>query len=91
VKTIDTPSCGQLPVIGTLHDCRNVRTGWTGVDARGVRFNVTHAPETRELGPARIPPAAYIVVGDRDGAAMGVILIERATRRKTAAHRPSAR
>ena len=90
MKTIDTPH-GVLPVIDTWKKCRHTKTGWTGVNEKGQRVNISYRPEERDFGPARMPDKDYVVL-TRDAAAhehgdvyghvpMGVALIERAGRK----------
>jgi hypothetical protein len=57
---------------------RHTRAGWTGVDEKGERVNITYRQESG-FGPARIPPKDYIIMrGAAGGAPEGVVLIERA-------------
>jgi len=91
MQTVDTPY-GPLPVIDTWRECRHTKTGWTAINQKGQRLNLTYRPEERSPYPARMPDKDYVVlvrdaVGNesRDVAghvAMGVALLERATRAK---------
>jgi hypothetical protein len=91
VRTVDT-SYGPLPVVDTWRDCRHTKTGWTGVNDKGERVNMSYRPEERAYGPARMPDEDHVVlvrdaVGSepRDVAGftpVGAVLIERAARGK---------
>ena len=82
MRTIDTDSHGPLPVLDTWRECHNTKSGWTGVNDKGERVNITYRPEERAFGPARLPDKDYVVLmrGDAYGGVVeGVALIERAS------------
>src|SRR6516225_1944704 len=92
MQTVDTFGHGRLPVLDVWRECRHTRDGWTAINQKGQRLNLTYRPEERSPYPARMPDKDYVVlvrdaVGNesRDVAghvAMGVALLERATRAK---------
>jgi hypothetical protein len=91
MRTIDTAEHGPLPVLDTWRECRNTKTGWTGINEKGERLDIRlRKPDS--LGPARMPDKDYaIIVRDAnpqdtrvsgDHVPIGVALIERAVRSK---------
>ena len=71
-------------MLDTWRECRNTKSGWTGVNNKGERVNITYRLEEQAFGPARMPDRDYVVLmrGDAlSGAAEGVALIERARNR----------
>jgi hypothetical protein len=90
-RTIDTLEHGPLPVLDVWRECRNTKTGWTGINEKGERLNI-RLREKDAFGPARMPDKDYaIIVRDAvphdprvigDHVPVGVALIERAARGK---------
>jgi hypothetical protein len=89
MQTVETPY-GVLPVVDTWRQCRHTRAGWTAINEKGQRLNLTYRPEERDFGPARMPDWDYVVLtrpaaaneyGDVHGhVPMGVALLERTSR-----------
>jgi len=100
VRTIDTAEHGPLPVLDVWRECRNTRTGWTGINEKGERLDIRFR-EQNAFGPARMPPGDYVVLaraagpGDKrvigDHVPMGVALIERALRVVRAKRKPPSK
>jgi hypothetical protein len=91
MRTIDTDSHGELAVIDVWKECRNTKTGWSGVNEKGERVNIAYRPSESDFGPARMPlDRDYVVLirGDVGGAPEGVVLIERASRAKSKKESP---
>ena len=78
-------------MLDTWRRCRHTRAGWTGVNEKGQRVNISYRPEECAYGPARMPDKDYVVIvrnaasheyGDVHGhVPEGVVLIERAGRK----------
>jgi hypothetical protein len=54
---------GDLPVVGTLRQCVNTKTGWRGVDEAGTIIEVRSWAQAHgyPVGSARIPTSNRIV------------------------------
>jgi hypothetical protein len=89
MRTVDTLR-GPLPVLDTWRECRNTDTGWTAVNEKGERLNITYPPSERDSGLARVPPddMDYVTLV-RGGVIEGVALIERAPRAKSKKKAPA--
>jgi hypothetical protein len=90
MRTVDTLR-GPLPVLDVWRECRNTDTGWSAVNEKGERLNITYPPGERDSGLARVPPddMGHVILV-RGGVIEGVALIERTSRATAKKKAPAA-